>query len=63
MFAFTSVDLTGLDLGPAVRAARTIGGRATGLAKDATYTAIGLGILTVQRAQVRRREIERTLER
>jgi hypothetical protein len=61
--AFPSVDLTDLDLGPAVRAVRSVGDRATGLAKDVTYTAIGLGILTVQRVQVRRRELERTFQR
>jgi hypothetical protein len=54
------VDLTDLDLGSAVRAVRAVGDRATVLAKDVTYTAIGLGVLAMQRAQVRRREIERT---
>ena len=59
MSPFTSVDLTDFDLGPAVRAVRTAGDRATGLARDVTYTAIGLGLLAYQRAQVQRREIER----
>jgi len=33
------------------------------LARDATYTAIGLGLLTYQRAQVHRRGLERALRR
>lgn len=31
--------------------------------QDATYVAIGLGILTFQRAQVRRRELQKDLSR
>lgn len=52
----TSVDLTDLDL-------TAIAGRAAELAKDATYVTVGLGVLGFQRAQVRRREIERRLRR
>jgi hypothetical protein len=33
------------------------------VAKDVTYTAVGLGLLTYQRIQVRRREIERARRR
>lgn len=57
------VDLTEFDLVPALRLLRGVGSRATGVAKDATYTAVGLGVLGFQRAQVRRREIERALRR
>ncbi len=52
----TRVDLTDLDL-------NAIAGRATELARDATYVTVGLGVLGFQRAQVRRREIERRLRR
>jgi hypothetical protein len=52
----TRVDLTDLDL-------TAIAGRAADLAKDATYVTVGLGVLGFQRAQVRRREIERRLRR
>jgi hypothetical protein len=52
----TRVDLTDLDLA-------AIAGRAAELAKDATYVTVGLGVLGFQRAQVRRREIERRLRR
>ena len=62
MAAFPSVDLTDLDLAPTVRTVRRLGERSVGLAKDATYTAVGLGLLTFQRAQVRRREFERSLK-
>lgn len=34
----------------------------TSLAKDAAYVAVGFGLIGFQRAQVRRREIERRLE-
>ncbi len=47
------------DLATAV--ARRITEKSVELAKDATYTTIGLGLLTFQRAQVRRRELERSL--
>ncbi|MGB3733453.1 MAG: hypothetical protein WA964_00755 [Ilumatobacter sp.] len=65
MAVFPSVDLTNFDLAPAVRQVRDAGDAVTSAAVDATrdaaYTAIGLGILTYQRIQVRRREIEKTL--
>ena len=32
------------------------------LAKDAGYTALGLALLRIQRAQVRRREVEKQLQ-
>mgnify|MGYP001815153699 FL=1 len=60
---FPSIDLTDADLAPVVRAARGAGQKSLDVARDATYTAIGLGILGVQRAQVRRRELERALRR
>lgn len=56
-----SIDLTNFDLAPAIRGARSITRAATGVARDATYTTIGLGVLTYQRIQVRRREFERSL--
>lgn len=63
MATFPSVDLTNFDLAPAARTVRsatnTVATRATDLAKDVTYTAVGLGLLTFQRMQVRRREFER----
>ena len=43
--------------------ARRAGCVAIDVAKEATYTAIGLGILGFQSAQVRRRELERALRR
>lgn len=65
MAVFPSVDLTNFDLAPAARHARDAGDAVAAAAveatKDAAYTAIGLGILTFQRIQVRRREIEKTL--
>ncbi len=65
MAAFPSVDLTNFDLAPAARQVRDAGDAVSAAAleatKDAAYTAIGLGILTFQRIQVRRREIEKTL--
>jgi hypothetical protein len=63
----TSIDLTDVDLVRAVRQATSVGGslpaRAVDLAKDATYVTVGLSLLTFQRAQVRRRELERALRR
>jgi hypothetical protein len=63
----TSIDLTEFDV---VRAARgavdrggNLAGKAAELAKDATYVTVGLGLLGYQRAQVRRRELERALRR
>lgn len=37
--------------------------RLTGLARDAAYVSIGLGVLTIQQTQVRRRELRSELER
>ena len=63
----THLDLTDLDLVQAIRGAVEVGGsvanRAAELAKDATYVTVGLGLLGFQRAQVRRREFERSLRR
>jgi hypothetical protein len=63
----TCIDLTEFDVVRAVRETVNLGGvlagRATDLAKDATYVTVGLGLLGFQRAQVRRREFERTLRR
>jgi hypothetical protein len=63
----TSIDLTDFDVVRAVRGTVNLGGalagRASELAKDATYVTVGLGLLGYQRAQVRRREFERSLRR
>ena len=63
----TSIDLTDFDVVRAVHSTVELGGslagRAAGLAKDATYVTVGLGLLSFQRAQVRRRELERSLRR
>jgi len=63
----THLDLTDLDLVRAIRDTVDAGGavatRATELAKDATYVTVGLGLLGYQRAQVRRREFERSRRR
>jgi len=63
----TSIDLTDVDIVGAIRGTVDVGGslaaRATGLAKDATYVTVGLGLLSYQRAQVRRREFERSQRR
>lgn len=40
-----------------------VAARANALAKDMTYVTVGLGVLSFQRAQVRRREFERALRR
>jgi len=67
MAAFPSVDLTNFDLAPAAKTLRSAGTAVTStaatVAAEATYTAVGLGLLTYQRIQVRRREIERELRR
>lgn len=71
----TSYDLTDFDVarlatdaadraGDVVQSAvQNTVGTATHLAREATYVTVGLGILTFQRAQVRRREIVRALRR
>lgn len=63
----TSIDLTDVDLVSAFRqataASDSLTSRAVGVARDATYVAVGLGLLTYQRAQVRRRELERARRR
>ena len=65
MAAFPSVDLTNFDLAPVARQVRDASDAVTSAAADAgkgaVYTAIGLGILSFQRVQVRRREIEKSL--
>jgi hypothetical protein len=67
MAAFPSVDLTNFDLAPAAKTLRDASTAATStaayVAAEATYTAVGLGVLAYQRIQVRRREIERELRR
>lgn len=63
----TSIDLTDVDIVRAIRGTVDVGGslaaRAAGLARDATYVTVGFGLLGYQRAQVRRREYERSRRR
>jgi hypothetical protein len=63
----TCIDLTDFDVVRALHGTVELGGavagRAAELAKDATYVTVGLGLLSYQRAQVRRRELERSLRR
>ena len=63
----THIDLTDFDVVRAIRGTVDAGGsvasRAAELAKDATYVTVGLGLLGYQRAQVRRREFERSRRR
>lgn len=65
MAQWHTVDLTNFDVAPAARLARSasasLANRAVELAKDATYVSVGLGVLTYQRVQVQRRDIERAL--
>ena len=60
-----SVNLTNFDLAPTARTAQhlseVVAKRTIGAAKDATYVGVGLGLLLFQRAQVQRREFERSL--
>ena len=68
----TNIDLTDFDVVRAVRGSFEIGGSlaaraadlathlALNLARDATYVTVGMGLLGYQRAQVRRREFERS---
>ena len=59
----TNIDLTDFDVDRLARTAAAtterLGARVLGLTREATYIAVGLGVLGVQRAQVRRRELER----
>jgi hypothetical protein len=57
----TSVDLTDFDL--ARLDVTALPRRTLSLARDAAYVTVGLSLLNVQRAQVRRRELARALRR
>jgi hypothetical protein len=65
----TCIDLTDFDVERIVRSTVSTAGTAGGsvahrlvdVARDATYVSVGLGILGLQRAQVRRRDLERRL--
>jgi hypothetical protein len=57
----TRIDLTNVDLRAAADLAAPAVERAVSLAKDATYVTVGLGLLSVQRVQVRRRAFERAV--
>jgi len=67
MASFTSIDLTDFDLARAaqstLKTTDSVALRTAGLAIDVTYITIGLGLLSFQRVQVKRREIERALRR
>ena len=64
----TNIDLTDFDVVRAIRGSVGFGGSlaaqaadlALDLARDATYVTVGMGLLGYQRAQVRRREFERS---
>lgn len=56
MAVIPPVDLDVLDVAPAVR---TVRDAVANVAREATYTGVGLGLLAYQRFQTRRREIER----
>ena len=59
----TNVDLTNFDLTQIDQVTSAVAHRAVDLAKDAAYVTVGLGLLSYQRMQVRRRELERSLRR
>lgn len=67
----TSFDLTDFDVAKLANEAADRAGdivdsgvrSASHLAREATYVTVGLSVLTFQRAQVRRREIERAIRR
>lgn len=69
MPTFPSIDLSRFDVAalasqlprPELPAIDT--DRLSGLARDAAYVGIGLGVLTIQQTQVRRRELQSELER
>jgi hypothetical protein len=65
MAVFPSVDLTNFDVAAATKTMRDAGDNAAStaatVARETAYTVVGLGLLTYQRLQVRRREIEREL--
>ncbi|WP_040492036.1 hypothetical protein [Ilumatobacter nonamiensis] len=67
MAVLPSVDFTNFDVAAANRTIRGTGdavaSTATDVARDALHIAVGLGVLTYQRLQVRRREIERAQRR
>lgn len=59
----TNVDLTDFDLAHLDQLTGAVTQRAVELAKEATYVTVGLGLLSFQRIQVRRRELERQMRR
>jgi hypothetical protein len=62
-----SRDLTDFDLVPVARTAQRVSGaigrRAVDTAREATYITVGFGLLAFQRAQVQRREFEKSRQR
>lgn len=59
------IDVPDVDLVAAAEAVHqlsdAVARRAIEIAKEATYISVGLGLLAFQRAQVRRREFERSI--
>jgi hypothetical protein len=64
MAQWHSMDLTNFDLAPAARTAQKFSGaiahRATGAAQDATYIAVGLGLIAFQKVQVQRHNLAKS---
>ncbi|MGD9999841.1 MAG: hypothetical protein AB7L17_19495 [Ilumatobacteraceae bacterium] len=58
-FDFSKLDLGKLDLGKYLPTGQAdeVATKLAGIARDAAYVVIGFGVLTVQQAQVRRREL------
>lgn len=54
---FTNIDFSGLDAGKL----SGLDGKVVAALRDAAYITIGFGVLAVQQAQVRRREVVKTL--
>jgi hypothetical protein len=61
----SKIDLSKIDLArfDAIDLPEVDAERVKGLARDAAYVGIGLGVLAVQQAMVRRREVQATVER
>ncbi len=58
-FDLSKIDLASVD----VKLPEIDTDRVVGFARDAAYVGIGFGVLAIQQAQVRRREVRSTVER